>query len=143
MHCTSSTRPYWEHNYTSIDQSFLVLTKEPFIGYMPKDIYALISDEISEENLALVFVCVANKTGSLFCELDEGNEWARHAFHAWDKIHEQLMEMIFAVLIEEGCISEVPVTGKYYALKPFMERNGYHCPSGWWVPKENEKSPRS
>ena len=127
----------------SIDQSMLVLTKEPFVGYMPKDICALISSEISEKNLALVFACVSNKAGSLFCELDEGDEWVRYAFHAWDEVQERLMEMIFAVLIEEGRISKVPDTGKYYALKPFMERNGYSCPSGWWVPKDNEKSPGS
>jgi len=123
----------------SIDQSMLVLTKEPFVGYMPKDICALISGEISEENLALAFVCVSNKTGSLFCELDEGDEWVLYAYHAWEEVHEQLMEMIFAILIKEGSLREIPATGKYYALNPFMERNGYHCLSGWWVPKENEK----
>ena len=123
----------------SIDQSMLVLTKEPFVGYMPKDICALISGEISEENLALAFVCVSNKTGSLFCELDEGDEWVSYAFHAWDEVREQLMEMIFAILIKEGSLREIPATGKYYALKPFMERNGYNGLSGRWV----EKSPGS
>ena len=114
----------------SIDQSMLVLTKEPFVGYMPKDIWTLNSGEISAESLALAFVCVSNKAGSLFRELDEGDEWVRYAFHAWNEVQEQRMEMIFAILTEEGCISEVPVTGKYYALNPFMERNGDHSPSG-------------
>lgn len=40
-----------------IDQSMLTLTKEPFIGYMPADICALISGEISKENW-LWFLCV-------------------------------------------------------------------------------------
>ena len=84
----------------SVDQSMLVLTKEPFVGYMPKDIRALISGEISEENLALAFVCVSNKAGSLFCELDEGDEWVRYAFHAWNEVQEQLMEMIFVCSAE-------------------------------------------
>lgn len=118
------------------DRSMLVLTKEPFAGYMPKDVCKLIDGEISEETLATLFARVSNKTGILFCELDEGDKWARYAFHAWEEVHEQLMDKIFGILIEEGLVKEEPLTGKYNVLMPFMERNGYHCPSGWWVPVE-------
>ena len=118
------------------DQSMLVLTKEPFAGYMPKDVTKLIDGEMSEETLATLFARVSNKTGILFCELDEEDQWARYAFHEWEEVHDQLMEKIFEILIGEGLVKEVPLTGKYYVLMPFMERNGYHCPSGWWVPKE-------
>ena len=94
----NSTSPFWARNDMSIDQSMLVLTIEPFVGYMPKDICALISGEIAEEKLALAFACVSNKAGSLFCELDEGDEWICYAYHAWNEVCEQLMEMIFANL---------------------------------------------
>ena len=112
------------------DQSMLVLTKEPFAGYMPKDVTKLIDGEMSEETLAMLFARVSNKTGILFCELDEEDQWARYA------VHDQLMKKIFGILIGEGLVKEAPLTGKYNVLMPFMERNGYHCPSGWWVPKE-------
>ena len=120
----------------STDQSMLVLTKEPFVGYMPQDVRALIDGDIPEKTLALLFARVSNKSGILFSELDEDDKWARYAFHEWEEVHDQLMEKIFGILIEEGVVYEVPTAGKYNALAPFMERNGYHCPAGWWVPIE-------
>lgn len=111
--------------------STLVLTKEPFTGYMPADVHSLLKEPIPDELLAKLFACVDNQATSLFCDLDEGDQWTEYAFWEWREIMEELIERICTILESET--GQRRLDRKHAEVHPFMERNGFHCASGWWV----------
>lgn len=82
--------------------SMLVLTEEPFIGYMPADVSTLLTEPIPDALLARLFACVDNQVTSLFCDLDEGDKWTEYSFWEWREILTELMERIYAILESEG-----------------------------------------
>ena len=43
-----------------MEQNMLILTEEPFSGYMPEDIRRKMSEAIEEPVLAELFACVSN-----------------------------------------------------------------------------------
>lgn len=111
--------------------STLVLTKEPFTGYMPADVRALLNERIPDAALAGLFACVDNQATSLFSDLDEGDQWTEYAFWEWREILEELIERICTILESET--GQQRLDRKHAEVHPFMERNGFHCASGWWV----------
>lgn len=115
----------------SVYDSILTLSEGPFTGYMPVDVRALLNEQIPDALLASLFACVDNHATSLFCDLDEGDQWTEYAFWEWREIMEELIERICAILESETDQREL--VRKYAEVHPFMKRNGFHCTSGWWV----------
>lgn len=115
----------------SIYDGMLILTEEPFTGYMPADVRTLLKEQIPDAQLARAFACVHNHATSLLCNLDEGDQWMEYAFWEWQEILEELIDQICAILESENSLH--PLVRKHAEVHPFMKRNGFHCPSGWWI----------
>lgn len=100
----------------------LVLTQEPFVGYMPDDVRGLLKEPMLDVLLASLFACVANQISCLLWDLDEGDNWAEYSYLVWEQIEEEReslfsgnrlgnmkkfghswKEMAFAVLPDGGC----------------------------------------
>lgn len=111
----------------------LVLTQEPFVGYMPDDVRGLLKEPMLDVLLASLFACVANQISCLLWDLDEGDNWAEYSYLVWEQIEEELIQQIYAILEREGKLVQRKSVGKYEKVRSFMERNGLCCPSGWWV----------
>ena len=90
----------------------------------------------TEQELAALYAAVDNQ---FWLVEDEEYDWPegtdRHAWavehtEQWCELRKRLEERIFTLLQEEGVV--IPKTGRIEALKPFMKRNGYEMPGGWW-----------
>lgn len=117
----------------------LVLAREPFVGYMPDDVRGLLKEPMPDVLLASLFACVANQTSCLLCDLDEGDNWTEYSYLVWEEIEEELIQRIYAILEREGKLVQRKSVGKYEKVRSFMERNGFCCSSGWWVPMDSTK----
>lgn len=128
----------------AMNDKVYVLCGEPLQGYSPDDINCLITDSMTEYEIAIIQAEVHNKIGNMMHELDsvEGNEYdkLKKDFKAWENIDKKLFSMIVNILKKEnetaGSNHVLSGIGTYYIVKPFMERNGYIDGSGWWV-KDN------
>ena len=119
-------------------ENYLIIDKEPFVGYMPNDIRNWMIEHNQESDIACAMMIVHNKAGMLMHLCDESNDpWIDYAFEEWYGIETELVERIRAILSVEnktkGTNHARDGIGTYYMVKPIMERNGYRDSAGWWI----------
>lgn len=119
-------------------ENTLILTTEPFVGFMPNDLRGWLRSNREDKDLATALAEVHNHTGCLGHELDESNDqWLTYAFEEWWKLEKELYELIRSSMQQANQSGranyDLAQNGLYYLVKPFMEANGYRDGSGWWV----------
>ena len=117
--------------------NLLILTKEPFVGFMPDDVREWLQAHTSEHELAVAFAHVDNKVSQLMhaCQ-DEDDYWADYSFEKWYDLLKELEGRIRSILKERnGLLSSK--NGIRCIIVPFMLAHGYRDGSGWWIPIEN------
>ena len=113
----------------------LILTREPFVGFMPADVRSWLQDHGDDRNLATAFAEVSNKTGCLGHELGETDDpWITYAYEEWRELYQEIHRQVLAAIGRENMDRFNP--GGYRFAEPFMEKNGYRDGSGWWIPIE-------
>ena len=129
----------WGHNTnTHAMENTLILTTEPFVGFMPADLRNWLQQNSKDEDLAVAMVEVHNHVGCLGHELDESDDrWLTYAFEEWWSLEKEICEMITSSMRQANLSGEanydLEQKGLYYLVKPFMEKNGYRDGSGWWI----------
>lgn len=126
-----------------LPENTLILTAEPFVGFMPPDLRAWLADHNADTDLASALAEVNDHVGFLGHELDEVEDrWLLYAFEAWWEVELELYDLIFDSMKRSNQRGETEYNltqeGLYYRVKPFMERNGYRDGSGWWVKLEED-----
>lgn len=126
-----------------LPENTLILTTEPFVGFMPSDLRMWLTDHNTDADLASALAEVNDHVGLLGHELDEVEDrWLLYAFEAWWEVELELYDLIFESMKQSNQRGETKFNltqeGLYYRAKPFMERNGYHDGSGWWVKSKEE-----
>ena len=128
----------------SLPNNTLILTKEPFAGFMPADLRAWLQDHNKDADLATALTEVSNHTGRLGHELDEVNDcWLIYAHDEWWELEKELYNLIISSMRQANLRGEenydLERGGLYNIVKPFMEKNGFADGSGWWLPRESAK----
>lgn len=126
-----------------LPENTLILTTEPFVGFMPSDLRMWLTDHNTDADLASALAEVNDHAGLLGHELDEVEDrWLLYAFEAWCEVELELYDLIFESMKQSNQRGETKYNltqeGLYYRVKPFMERNGYQDGSGWWVKSKEE-----
>lgn len=126
-----------------LPENTLILTTEPFVGFMPSDLRMWLTDHNTDADLASALAEVNDHAGLLGHELDEVEDrWLLYAFEAWWEVELELYDLIFESMKQSNQRGETKYNltqeGLYYRVKPFMERNGYQDGSGWWVKSKEE-----
>lgn len=121
----------------------LILTTEPFVGFMPADLRAWITEHSSDQNLAMALAEVHNHVGILGHELDETDDhWLIYAYEVWWEVEKELYDLIVASMRhsnQQGKTNyNLSQTGLHWLVKPFMEKNGFWDGTGWWVQTDTE-----
>ena len=121
----------------------LILTTEPFVGFMPADLRAWITEHSSDQNLAMALAEVHNHVGILGHELDETDDhWLIYAYEAWWEVEKELYDLIVASMRhsnQQGKTNyNLSQTGLHWLVKPFMEKSGFQDGTGWWVQTDTE-----
>ena len=121
----------------------LILTTEPFVGFMPTDLRAWIAEHSSDPDLAVALAEVHNHVGILGHELDDVDDhWLIYAYEAWWDVEKELYDLIIASMRRSNRRGETDYnlsqSGLHWLVKPFMERNGFRDGTGWWVQTETE-----
>lgn len=124
-------------------QNTLILTTDPFVGFMPIDLQKWIKVHHADPDLATALAEVNNHVGILGHELDEVDDlWLVYAYESWYEIELELYDLIFKSMKESNQRGETRYNlnqeGLYRRVAPFMERNGFQDGAGWWV-KSDEK----
>ena len=77
----------------------LILTAEPFVGFMPVDLYAWVNEHSSDRDIAVALAEVHNHVGILGHDLDEvDDQWLIYTYEAWWEIEKRLYELMLASL---------------------------------------------
>lgn len=126
-----------------LPENTLILTTEPFVGFMPSDLRAWLADHNTDTDLASALAEVNDHVGLLGHELDEVEDrWLLYAYEAWWEVELELYDLIFDSMKRSNQRGETEYNltqeGLYYRVKPFMERNGYRDGAGWWVKLEEK-----
>lgn len=121
-----------------LPQNTLILTTEPFVGYMPADLRAWLNTNNRDTNLATALAAVNNHVGLLGYSLDETDDpWLLYAYEAWWEVELELYDLIFSSMKRSNQLGETDYDfnqgGLYYRVAPFMERNGFQDGAGWWI----------
>lgn len=121
----------------------LILTTEPFVGFMPADLRAWITEHGSDTDLAMALAEVHNHVGILGHELDDiDDHWLIYAYEAWREVEKELYDLITASMQRSNQQGETAYNlsqpGLHWLVKPFMEKNGFQDGTGWWVQTETE-----
>ena len=116
----------------------LILTTDPFVGYMPADLRNWIAANQSDPDLALALAEVHNHVGILGHELDETDDhWLIYAYEAWWEVENELYDLITASMRRSNqqgeTVYNLSQPGLHWLVKPFMEKNGFRDGTGWWV----------
>lgn len=124
-------------------ENTLVLTVEPFVGFMPDDVRAWLSSHPDDRSLAIALAVVHNHTGSLGHELDDSDDpWLIYAYDSWEELDCDLYARTFKVMEaanQRGEASyDLSPKGWYNVVKPFMKKNGFLDGTGWWIPNEDQ-----
>lgn len=119
----------------------LILTTEPFVGFMPEDLRSWLRVYDGDGNLAQALAAVSNHTGDLGHEMGESEDyWLLYTYDAWSELEKEICEMIRESLkrSNQDRYTEYDLSEQrlYYLVKPFMEQNGFRDGSGWWILKE-------
>ena len=122
----------------SLPNNTLILTKEPFVGFMPADLRIWLRGHNKDADLAVALAEVNNHTGRLGHELDEVNDhWLVYAYEEWWKLEKELYDLVISSMRQANLRGEANYDleriGLYNIVKPFMEKNGFRDASGWWV----------
>ena len=73
----------------------LILTTEPFVGFMPEDLRSWLRVYDGDGNLAQALAAVSNHTGDLGHELGESEDyWLLYAYDAWSELEKEICEAI-------------------------------------------------
>ena len=124
-------------------QNTLILTTDPFVGFMPADLQSWIKCHSTDPDLALALAEVNNHVGLLGHELDDVDDpWLAYAFESWYELELELYDLIFESMRQSNQRGETNYNlsqeGIYYRVKPFMEKNGFQDGAGWWVKADKE-----
>ena len=116
----------------------LILTRAPFVGFMPDDLRAWLQDHKEDADLATALAEVSNHAGRLGHDLDEVDDhWLVYACEAWWELEKELYDLIISTMEQANLRGEanydLTKIGRYNIVKPFMERNGFADGAGWWV----------
>ena len=77
-------------------ENTLILTTDPFVGFMPADLKAWVKSHHADPELATALAEVNNHVGLLGHELDEVDDpWLVYAFEDWYELELELYELIF------------------------------------------------
>ena len=122
-------------------ENTLILTSEPFVGFMPADLRSWLNAQDADSALAAALAVVSNHVIHLRHELGESNDpWLIYAFESWYEIELELYDMISKSMQQSNERGEtnydLAQAGRHYRLIPFMEKNGFRDGSGWWVKRE-------
>ena len=121
----------------------LILTAEPFVGFMPVDLYAWVNEHSSDRDIAVALAEVHNHVGILGHDLDEvDDQWLIYTYEAWWEIEKRLYELILASMRRSNQHGETAYnleqSGLHWRVKPFMEKNGFQDGNGWWIHAETD-----
>ena len=122
----------------NLPNNTLILTKEPFVGFMPTDLRVWLQDHNKDADLAMALAAVSNHTGSLRHDLDEVDDyWLLYAYEEWWEIEKELYDMIIFSMKQANMREETNYdfeqVGLYNVVKPFMKKNGFRDGAGWWI----------
>ena len=122
-------------------ENTLILTQEPFVGFMPGDVRIWLRKHVDDASLAAAEAAVHRQVGHLGHELDETTDpWLDYALDEWWELELELVtEIIHRLKIEnqtKGTNHSLEMHGFYYTIRPFMEANGFRDGSGWWISDE-------
>ena len=121
-----------------LPENTLILTFEPFLGFMPDDLRSWLLAHHEDSDLAAALAEVHNHVGLLGHELDEVDDnWLFYAFDAWWELEKELYDLIITSMRQTNLRGETNYNldqkGLHYLVEPFMEKNGYCDGSGWWI----------
>lgn len=124
-------------------ENTLILTTDPFVGFMPADLKAWVKSHHADPELATALAEVNNHVGLLGHELDEVDDpWLVYAFEDWYELELELYELIFNSMRQSNQRGETNYNldkeGLYYRVAPFMEKNGFQDGAGWWVKSDKK-----
>lgn len=122
----------------SLPNNTLILSKEPFVGFMPADLRIWLRDHNKDADLAIALAEVSNHTGLFGHELGEVDDhWLAYAYEEWWELEKELYDLIIFSMkqanMREETNYDLARVGLYNIVKPFMEKNGFRDASGWWV----------
>ena len=121
-------------------QNTLILTREPFVGYMPDDVRLYLSAYPDDRTLANAMAEVWNQAGRLGHELDETDDhWTEYAYWEWQELMRELIATVtarMALAVQRGEASYDLTKHGIWLIEQFMLRNGYYNGTGWWCEQE-------
>lgn len=115
---------------------------EPLKGVKTQDVLNQVAANNSEEKLATAVADTGNRISWLKRLLSHSKGRRRaielqDELRAWQSLEAELVSMASLILlaeeIEGGSHISNPRLLPYERIRPFMERNGYRSPAGWWV----------
>ena len=121
----------------------LILTKDPFFGFMPSDLRVWLQEHNQDGDLATALAAVHTQAGLIGHELDESNDpWLIYAHEEWWAIEQFLYDLILSSMRQANLCGtanyDLSQKGFHFLVKPFMEQNGFRDGSGWWISTEDE-----
>lgn len=102
----------------------MILTKEPFVGFMPADLRIWLREHNKDTDLAVALAEV-------------NDHWLVYAYEEWWELEKKLYDLVISSMRQANLWGEANYDleriGLYNIVKPFMEKNGFRDGSGWWV----------
>ena len=121
-------------------QNTLILTRDPFVGFMPDDVRKYLTEHSDDRTLANAMAEVWNHAGSLGHELDETDDhWIEYAYYEWWDLEREIFATIAARMeMADRCGEASYDLTKHgiWLIEQFMLRNGYDNGAGWWCRQE-------
>lgn len=121
-------------------QNVFAMANEPLANMNVDDIREWLSEHNDKQNIIDAYASVHNQAWWIEdneYDYEEGTTayaYACEQTDAWFALTDELQEIIFGYLREEGIA--IPKKGYISVLAPFMERHGYYYGNGWWITKE-------
>jgi hypothetical protein len=119
----------------------VTISSDPFKGYCPDNIRKWLNENDNEKGLAMAIARVDKHIGLLMHDLSFLEEpelsLASSAFYDWRKLQDELFAKVINILEAENAAEKanrkISDKGSRNVIMPFMERNGFHDATGWWV----------
>lgn len=118
--------------------AYNVLTKEPWVGFIPEDVRAWLDTHQTQVDLADAFAVVSEQHSILpHLQTEIRDYWLDEAYDNWSELYDDLYQQIVSILSDDNERLETDYVttgiGRHYIAKPFIERNGYSDGHGWWT----------
>ena len=121
------------------NRDFFIMGSEPLPNLSVDDIRQWLTEHTDKQSIIDAYAAVHNKAWWIEdneYDYEEGTTaytYACEQTDAWFALMDELLEIIFGYIRDEGII--IPEKGYNTVLAPFMEKHGYNDGNGWWMKK--------